>query len=271
MRFENVIKDFNTEDGRAVRALDDFSLEVKRGELILMMGPNGSGKSTTFRLLDGEESPTKGRIAWDGSVNGRNGKAIVAHVPQDPRSLSFPEMSLEEHLLMAELSSGFARFWSRGVTGSRRQRYRELLEKFDVQPLADALSRPLRTLSGGWQQIFVMLCAALGPSLRDGGQAPDITLLDEPSSSLDVANSQICLDLIRRLHADGHTIIMATHNADLIEMAERLVVMRMGRLAADLSREEVEAAGRDDIKQLLIDHYEASHRANSTRQEAEKQ
>src|SRR5438105_3515893 len=105
LRFENVTKEYQNEDGRTVRALDRFSLEVQRGELVVMMGPNGSGKTTSLRILDGQEAPTVGRVVWDMSSSGAssNGRPRVAHVPQDPRSLSFPEMTLEEHLLMAEL------------------------------------------------------------------------------------------------------------------------------------------------------------------------
>jgi ABC-type multidrug transport system ATPase subunit len=250
---ENVTKDFETETGRVVRALDGFSLQVDQGELVIMMGPNGSGKSTVLRLLNGEASPTTGQIVWNQDRNGANGTPRVVHVPQDLRSLSFPQMSLEEHLLMSELSYRWARFWSRGVTRTRRLKYRELLERYDLVPLVDALDSPLGTLSGGWQQIFITLCTALGPALNPGGKRPDLTLLDEPTSALDTTNARICINLIRRLSADGHTVVIATHQPQLVSgLGARLIVMNSGRVSADVSKEDATRYTPHDIHELLL-------------------
>lgn len=250
---ENITKDFETETGRVIRALDGLSFQVDQGELVIIMGPNGSGKSTVLRLLNGEISPTSGQIIWHQHGNRTNGMPRVAHVPQDLRSLSFPQMSLEEHLLMSELSYGWARFWSRGVTRTRRLMYRELLERYDLAPLVDALERPLGTLSGGWQQIFVTLCAALGPSLHAGGKRPHLTLLDEPTSALDAINARICVNLIRRLSVDGHTVVIATHQPQLVSgLGSRLIVMNSGRVSADVSKDDASRYTPHDIHELLV-------------------
>lgn len=246
---QGLTKEFVREIGQSVRALDSLNLNIPRGELVVLMGPNGSGKSTLFRILDGQLQPDAGRIVWNGMdpkgqtqpMSEERSPHRVSHVPQDPRSLAFPEMALEEHLLMAELAGERARFWKRGITKARRERYRQLFERYEVRPLTEALSAPFRTLSGGWQQIFIILLAALGLTLTEKqDHVAGLLLLDEPTSALDEENARRCLDLIRTLHQDGLTILLATHDADLASaLGDRLVMMRNGRVVGELRGEEI--------------------------------
>ena len=197
----NLVKVFTQDNGLSARALDGLTLDVPSGSLTVIMGPNGSGKSTLFRILSGQLSADAGEVRLNDAPlhsRGRLGSEHrVAHVPQEPKTLAFPDMSLEEHLLWAEMSGRAARFWTRGVTPSRRARYRELLTQYRLDTLAEALPRPLRTLSVGWQQIFIVFMAANSRKLSGRQEnSPEILLLDEPTSALDVENAKLCLELV---------------------------------------------------------------------------
>lgn len=249
LEIRKLSKTFASDDGRVVRALDDLSFDTESGELIVLFGPNGSGKSTLFRVLSGQISADSGNVVFNGHPltrrrSNRSGGSI-AHVPQEPKTLAFPEMTLEEHLLWAEMSGRSSRFWARGITQLRSVRYRRLLEQYRLDPLIAALAHPLRSLSVGWQQIFVIFKTAVGGNLAErDGRAPDLLLLDEPTSALDAENARLCLDLVKTLHHEGRTVLIATHDAELaIEMAERLCVLRKGRLAANLSGAEIKGLG----------------------------
>lgn len=245
----NLVKVFTEDGGLSVRALDGLTVDVPGGSLTVIMGPNGSGKSTLFRILGGQLSPDTGEVLINNTplYSGRQRAAEqrIAHVPQEPKTLAFPEMTLEEHLLWSERAGRSARFWARGVTATRRAKYRSLLEQYQLDTLAAALQRPLKTLSVGWQQIFIVFMAANGRNLTgDYVNTPEILLLDEPTSALDVENAKLCLDLVRALHHEGRTVIIATHDGETaVKMAERLCVLRKGRIAADISRGEISHLG----------------------------
>src|SRR5688572_1836228 len=164
VQIESVSKIFTTEDGAKVAAVDGLTLHIESGSMVVIMGPNGSGKTTLFKILDGQLIPDSGKIVWNGSPgrpSATNLRHRVAHVPQEPRTLAFQEMTIAEHLLWRELEGRTPRFWSRGITRSRINRYRDLLIRYGANPLADSLTRPLSSLSVGWQQIFVLLMTAI--------------------------------------------------------------------------------------------------------------
>jgi ABC-type multidrug transport system ATPase subunit len=237
-------KTFSGQDGKAVAALDGLCLNIRKGELMLLMGPNGSGKTTLLRILDGQLLPDAGRIVWGNSAASlpySRLKVSVAHVPQDPSALAFPEMTLAEHLLWEELNRRMPRFWRRGITARRLEKYRMLLESYGVPALAEALPRPLNTLSAGWRQIFLVLVSAMRSELsRDRDAFLDLLLLDEPTSALDADNSRLCLELIKRLHGEGRTIVLATHDPEIaLFLRARICILRSGRLAADIPATEL--------------------------------
>jgi ABC-type multidrug transport system ATPase subunit len=105
----------------------------------------------------------------------------------------------------------------------------------------------------GWQQVFIVLLAALARNLAAiDGKGIDLLLLDEPTSSLDEENARLCLELLRRLHREGRTIILATHDAETaFQMADRVCVLRRGRLVADISRQDLSAKKPSWLRQVV--------------------
>jgi ABC-type multidrug transport system ATPase subunit len=258
LRIEQVTKVFAAEDGRVIRALDNFSLQLNRESLTVLMGPNGSGKSTLFRVLAGQIKGDSGTLVWDDNGGDRASKTVhqprVAHVPQEPRTLAFPEMTLSEHLLWAEMTGRSPRFWHRGITRRSRDKYRAFLEQYGAGILATNLSQPFQSLSVGWQQTFLVLLTAVGHTLTDNHSDPALLLLDEPTSSLDVKNAEMCLQVIRTLRRQGHTIVLATHEIDLaLKIADRVCVMNEGKLVADLGAPEISSAGAEGLRHLVLE------------------
>ena len=257
IRIEQISKIFTATDGRRIAALDAFSLTIKPGSLVVLMGPNGSGKTTLFKVLDGQLSPDSGSVVWNVSPESATSATspipCIRHVPQEPLELAFPGMTLAEHMLFVELASRRPRFWTRGVTKARLDKYRAILEEYGVRNLAQSVTGPLRSQSVGWQQIFIVLLSALAKHLAEKVEpGTDLLLLDEPTSSLDEENAGLCLDLVRRLHREGRTVILATHDVDIaLRLAERVCVLRRGRLVADIAGVDLSATTPEGLASIV--------------------
>lgn len=207
----------------AVRALEEIDLDVHEGDVIGLCGDNGAGKSTLIRVLSGAVPPTAGMIAFEGDRLWRHTPreslgAGIATIYQD-LALA-PRLSIAQNVFMgAELLSSPRMF---GLLDRRRMRReaRRLLDRFDFA--VTDMDRPVSELSGGQRQ-----AVALARALRWQAR---LVILDEPTAALGVAESQMVLDLIRSLAAQGVTVILVSHNMDdLIAVTRRVVVLKAGR------------------------------------------
>jgi cobalt/nickel transport system ATP-binding protein len=205
-------------------ALDGVDLEIWSGERIALLGANGSGKSTLLKLLDGIVAPTSGTIR----AMGRDVAAVVAGqdafsfhrevglVFQDPDIQLFSATVLDD-VAFGPLQLGLSR-------DDVRQRCDEALAAMEIAHLAD---RAPFELSGG-EKKRAAIASVL--SLR-----PDVLLLDEPTASLDPRTKWVLVDLIQRLGDAGRTLVVATHELDVVPLiADRAVVLsEEGRVIAD--------------------------------------
>jgi branched-chain amino acid transport system ATP-binding protein len=198
----------------ALRAIDDVSLELHAGELLLLAGPNGAGKSTLMRVLVGLHRPDAGSIALErqaitGWSPNRRARAGLAWIPEGRGVI--PELTVEENLDLAR----FGKAW----TPRRRA---EILERFPV--LGRSLGRPAGTLSGGEQQML-----ALGRALASG---PHLLLVDEPSLGLAPLIVHEVMSLLKQLREEGHSILLVEQRAAQVEhVASRILLMRQGRIS----------------------------------------
>lgn len=215
----NVSKTF----ARGIRAVNDFSLEVADGELCAMVGPSGSGKSTVLRMIAGLESPTSGDISIGGKLVHRTApnERGVAMVFQE--SALYPFLSVR-----GNLEYGLKK--QRLGEDELRERVAEAARFLGIEPL---LSRRPHELSGGEAQRV-----ALGRALV---HRPQAFLLDEPLSNLDAALRAQLRREIAALHKRlGVAMLCVTHDqAEAMTLAERLVVMRDGRIEQQGAPEEI--------------------------------
>jgi cobalt/nickel transport system ATP-binding protein len=205
-------------------ALDGISLRIWRGERVALLGANGSGKSTLLKLLDGVVGPTKGTM----QALGRDVAAVAAGedgfrfhrevglVFQDPDIQLF-SATVRDDVAFGPLQLGLSK-------DEVRERCDEALAAMDIAHLAD---RAPFELSGG-EKKRAAIASVL--SLR-----PEVILLDEPTASLDPRTKWVLVDLMQRLGEAGRTLIVATHELDIVPLiADRVVVLsEAGRVVAD--------------------------------------
>ena len=222
--------------GREVLALDRLDLDVPAGGFLVLMGPNGSGKTSLLRILDGSLVLDAGEVVLQAEY-GRNGAAVV-HVTQDPGMQSFDRLTLAEHFALSALRGARPRLFGLGVTRTKRRRFVEALERYGREDLVPFLDQPVEELSGGMRQAASILTSVL--TLGNGsGEPGGVVLLDEPTASLDLENTRLCLELIERIHADGATVVLVTHDPSIAErVGGTLGLMSRGRLARVVERNE---------------------------------
>jgi putative ABC transport system ATP-binding protein len=212
-------KTFEAENA-PVRALRGVDLIVEPGEFIAVMGPSGCGKSTLLNLVAGLDVPDEGQITVAGeAVTGRT-EDDLARMRRKHMGIVFQFFNLLEGMTVLEnvvLPSVIA--------GRRRKmaetRARDLL---DLLGIGDKASAVPGVLSGGQRQRLAIARAL--------ANSPTLLLADEPTGALDSAGGAEIIELLRRLHASGQTIILVTHDPAVADAAGRVVRMRDGRIVS---------------------------------------
>jgi putative ABC transport system ATP-binding protein len=208
-------------EGSPVRALRGVDMTMNDGEFVAVMGPSGCGKSTMLNLIAGLDTPTEGEILVAGkSLNDMDENAL-ARMRRTHIGIVFQFFNLLEGMSVLENVTLPA-----VVAGSRRRqaesRARDLL---DLLGLADKPSAAPSVLSGGQRQRLAIARAL--------ANEPTLLLADEPTGALDSEGGLEVLELFRRLHSGGQTIMMVTHDDTVAESASRIVRMRDGRIEGD--------------------------------------
>ncbi len=215
-----------------LHALDDVSFSVRRGESVGLVGDNGAGKSTLLKTLSGVHEPTEGRIVLEGSEV-KLGSPTVAR--SHGVETVYQDLALIGRFTIAEnffLGRELRRF---GLLRKRAMRHAtdEALRALDVRvPFAN---RRVSKMSGGQRQAVAIA--------RGAYWGRKMLLLDEPTAALGVRESGEVLRLLDSLKEGGITTILVTHNIDhLWHVCDRILVLRRGRLVADVAKSEVTPA-----------------------------
>ncbi|HEY9831667.1 MAG TPA: cell division ATP-binding protein FtsE [Stenomitos sp.] len=196
----------------------DLSLEVKRGDFLLITGPSGAGKSTLLKLLYGAERPSSGEVIVDdlnvGTLRGDRLSLLrrrIGVVFQDYKLI--PTRTVSENIAFV--------LWAQGYT--RKEIQRRLPPTLKVVGLQHKANCFPDELSGGEQQRVSLARAIVG--------TPPVLLADEPTGNLDPDNSRQVLNILKRLNGMGATVIVTTHDEQLVQMSRQPVVqLREGRL-----------------------------------------
>jgi putative ABC transport system ATP-binding protein len=221
IRIDNVTKHY-TVGVEKIRALDGVNLEIASNEYVAIMGSSGSGKSTLMNILGCLDRPTTGTYELDSHRVSHMGAASLARVRNERIGFVFQSFELLPRATAAR-NVELPMIYSRGGWWSRRTRARAALMTVG---LGDRMTHRPNQLSGGQKQRVAIARALVNQ--------PAILLADEPTGNLDSATSEEILGLFDKLHQDGQTIIMVTHEADVARHAKRIIRMKDGKVQSDL-------------------------------------
>jgi putative ABC transport system ATP-binding protein len=204
-----------------VHALRGVSVEIRRNEYVAIMGPSGSGKSTLMNVIGCLDTPTSGEYWLNGQEVSRMPDDALARVRNREIGFVFQTFNLlprASALQNVELPLVYGGVPAR----ARRERARVALDRVG---LGDRVDHRPNELSGGQRQRVAIARALVNE--------PAILLADEPTGNLDSATSEEIMKVFETLHVQGQTVIMVTHEADIAAHAERVVVLRDGRIGSD--------------------------------------
>ncbi|MBE0453694.1 ATP-binding cassette domain-containing protein [Roseovarius autotrophicus] len=203
--------------------LQGIDVDIAKGKRTLIMGANGAGKSLFLRLLHGLLPPSFGTVRWHGERPAKRAQAMVFQRPVMLRR------SVIANLRFALRVQGLG--WRAREAGAR--------EALEMAHLTEKARQPARLLSGGEQQRLAVARALVCD--------PEILFLDEPTSSLDPASTQMIEDLVNAAHARGVTVVMVTHDqGQARRMGDSVIFLHAGRLAEEGPRDQVLDAPRSE-------------------------
>ena len=219
-------------DGVAVHALRGVDLRIEVGEFVAIMGPSGCGKSTLLHLLAGLDLPTEGEVFVQGQPVHRLSESQRARLRRRTIGFVFQSFNLIPNLTVADnvdMPALLAGRDPREVAQARDV----LLERLGLTGKQRAFPAQL---SGGEQQRVAIARALIN--------RPTLLLADEPTGNLDTRSGAEVLDLFRRFHQEGQTILLVTHDPKVASYARRLIFMRDGRFVSEMTLQEQGDAAR---------------------------
>ncbi|MBC7335735.1 MAG: ABC transporter ATP-binding protein [Clostridia bacterium] len=204
-----------------VRAVDGVSFEVEAGEFVALMGPSGCGKSTLMHLLGCLDLPDAGSYRLDGVEVFALGEKDLARLRGKYLGFVFqafnliPRLSALENVELPLVYAGVP-------AGERRRRAKAVLERVGMGHRA---AHSPAELSGGQQQLVAIARALVNE--------PAVILADEPTGNLDTATSRQVMEILVSLNAEGKTVLLVTHEADIAAYARRVLRLRDGKIVKD--------------------------------------
>lgn len=219
LRVENLTKIYGKGENE-VRALDDVSFSVNKGEFVAVIGPSGSGKSTLLHILGGVDRPTSGRVLMDGKDVYAQNEEQLAIFRRRQVGLIYqfynliPVLNVTENITLPVLMDG---------QKVNRDRLKELITTLGLNGRENHLPNQL---SGGQQQRV-----SIGRALMN---APAVVLADEPTGNLDSKNSKEIVDLLKISNEKyGQTLIVITHDESIALQADRIISIDDGKITRD--------------------------------------
>ena len=232
-----------------IKALDNVSISLQRGEVVGLVGDNGAGKSTLMKILAGAYPPTEGKIFFEG-------KEVRFSHPGEARKLGiemiYQDLALAENMDVVEnvfLGSELEKTVLGGLTKViDRQRMEreawETLQKLKIE--ITSLNSKIETLSGGQRQ-----SVAIARAIRSNAK---LVIMDEPTAALGISEVERLLALVRELKKRDITVIIVSHRLeDILRVGDRVIVLRHGRCVGNKRLEETDA---DEIRKAIIGEIE---------------
>ena len=204
-----------------LKALSDINLSVNAGDWLSIMGPSGSGKTTMINIIGCMDTPSTGSVILDGTDISRETAGNLTRIRRDKIGLIFQQFHLISYLTALE-NVMVAQYYH---SMPDEEEAKEALAKVGLAERAGHLPAQL---SGGEQQRVCIARALIN--------SPSILLGDEPTGNLDEENERVVVDIFRRLHSEGVTIIIVTHDPEVGDVAQRKIILEHGRITQDIDQ-----------------------------------
>lgn len=217
---KNISKVFQTEEVETW-ALQNVSLQVKKGEFVAIMGPSGCGKSTLLNILGLLDNPTEGTYQLDGTDVSRMQEDERTELRKGKLGFVFQSFNLIDELTVQE-NIELPLLYMNVPKKERRQKVKEVVERVAMSHRAGHFPAQL---SGGQQQRVAIARAVIS--------RPHIILADEPTGNLDSKHGKEVMELLKELHREGTTIIMVTHSLHDANYAERIINLFDGEIVSE--------------------------------------
>ena len=203
----------------SVKALQNVNLSVHKGEWLAIMGPSGSGKTTMMNIIGCMDKPTNGAVMLDGVDIAKESGPALTTIRRDKIGLIFQQFHLISYLTALE-NVMVAQYYH---SMPDEEEALKALERVGLKERARHLPSQL---SGGEQQRVCIARALIN--------YPALILADEPTGNLDETNEGVVLDIFRKLHLEGSTIIVVTHDPEVAREAERVIILEHGRIVKEV-------------------------------------
>jgi putative tryptophan/tyrosine transport system ATP-binding protein len=230
---QHIKKVFNKGKPNEVTALEDVSLQINKGEFVVIIGANGSGKTTLLNIIEGTEIPSVGSI----EINGTDVTKLpeykrskwVARVFQNPNNGTAPDLTILDNFRLASLRTQ-RKSLSIGINAAFKKKVQEKIATLGMG-LENKINQSMGNLSGGQRQALTLLMSVMDDTY--------ILLLDEPTAALDPKSALVVLNLAGKLNKDlGITTMLITHNLkDALQYGNRLIQFNDGKIIRDLNNE----------------------------------
>ena len=245
---KNVVRQFG-----GLTAVDVQEVRIQRGAITALIGPNGAGKTTFFNLLTGFDTPNEGDVSLNGkSINGVASHKLAARgmVRTFQLTKALSRLTVLENMKLGAkdqpgekfLSALFSPLW-RSREKEVEADARDLLDRFNMTHMSDEFAG---TLSGGQRKLVEMARALMTD--------PELVMLDEPMAGVNPALTQSLLGHVKKLRAEGRTVIFVEHDMDVVrDISDWVVVMAEGKIIAEGTPDAIAA------NQAVVDAYLGSH------------
>ena len=230
IQVKNLKKYYN---GDKIKALDGVSVDINKGDVMVIIGPSGGGKSTFLRSLNLLEQPTEGSIIFEGvditKKKDENGKKLDIDLHRQKMGMVFQHFNLFPHMTILQ-NMTLAPMKVKGLTQQEAEaKALELLDRVGLKDRADAY--PIQLSGGQKQRVAIVRALAM---------EPDVMLFDEPTSALDPEMVGEVLDVMKKLARDGMTMVVVTHEMGFArEVGSRILFMADGQLVEEGSPDQI--------------------------------
>jgi ABC-2 type transport system ATP-binding protein len=234
VRLMNITKDFPRHGGDPVRAVDNLTVSIGKGEIFSIVGPDGAGKTTAIRMMCGVLPPTEGHVEILGYDVQRDRTEVKRHIGYLSQRFSlYQDLTIDENIDFFAEIHGVKRF---------QERKSELLEMTRLTPFRDRLAG---RLSGGMKQKLALACTLV--------HAPDVIFLDEPTTGVDPVSRRDFWRILSGLLHSGITIVVSTPYLDEAERSSRVALMSNGRILQCDTPDAVRATFPLSVFEVVVD------------------